>query len=146
MGKYEKSNERVISRAFARLQKNRDRVAEAGLRDLLESAMLYALGEHDNRHWLHKSTANSYGWCILHDGHAVAHKVNEGRHGDGNAFSDMMNASREVPQVGWVGILLASMQGDRPMYFAVDYEMSLLHETVNVTKANFGTFFKPITI
>lgn len=145
MGKYEKANERTITRAFARMQKNRDRIMEAGLRDLLENAMLYALGEHDNHHWLHKSTANSYGWCILHNGHAVAHKVNEGRHGDGNAFSDMMAASREVSQVGWVGILLASMQGDRPMYFAVDYEMSLLHETANVTKANFGLFFKPIT-
>jgi len=143
--RYEKRNERVIRNAFKRLPASKDRVARKGLEDLLENAMLYALGEHDHRHWLHKSTANSYGWAIVHNGSVVAHKVNEGRHGDGNAYSDMMSVARGVSQSGWIGILLASMHGDRPMYFAVDYERALLEETADVTKENFGLFFNIVT-
>lgn len=143
---YERRNESVIRRAFSRLSRSKDAVIEAGMKDLLENAMLFAIGEHDNRHWLHKSTANSYGWCILHNGVGVAHKVNEGRHGDGNAFSDMMAVSREVSQVGWVGILLASMHGDRPMYFAVTYEEGLLLETGKHMAETFTKYFKPIAI
>ena len=143
---YARRNESVIRRAFSRLSRSKDAVIEAGMKDLLENAMLFAIGEHDNRHWLHKSTANSYGWCILHNGVGVAHKVNEGRHGDGNAFSDMMAVSREVSQVGWVGILLASMHGDRPMYFAVTYEEVLLLETGKHMAETFARHFKPIAI
>lgn len=144
MAGYQQRNKSVIERAFKRLSVNKDRVIEEGMKDLLENAMLYALGEHDNRHWLHKSTANSYGWALLHNGEAVAHKVNEGRHGDGNALSDLMAVSREVSQTGWVGILLASLHGDRPMYFAVDYEEGLLEETADHASDNFKRFFKPI--
>lgn len=144
MARYQQRNNTVIRKAFARLLGSKERVIEEGMKDLLENAMLYAIGEHDNRHWLHKSTANSYGWTLLHNGEAVAHKVNEGRHGDGNAFSDMMNVSREVSQTGWVGILLASLHGDRPMYFAVTYEEGLLEETADHARESFERFFKPI--
>lgn len=150
MNRQEKRNDSVLKKGFARLLSSKDRSAEEGLKDLLENAMLYALGEHDLHHWFHKSTENSYGWCLLHDGHSVASKVNEGRHGGGNAYEQLMAASREVPQTGWVGILLASFRAgdDRPnprmFYFSVDYEMEILNRTTGHIEADFNRFFKPL--
>lgn len=143
-------NNAVIGKAFSRLSRNKDSVIERGMKDLLEDAMLFALGEHDATHWFHKSTENSYGWCLLHDGKGVAHKVNEGRHGGGNAFEQMMEASRDVPQTGWVGIILASFRAgdDKPaprmFYFSIDYEMTILSNTADNVKRQFDRFFKPL--
>ena len=139
--RYEKRNESVIKRAFTRLQQSKDRVIEAGMKEMLNTAMLAALSFHDNTHWLHKSTANSYGWCVLHNGEMVSYGVNEGRHGDGNALSDMMAVSRNAKKEGWVGIVLAAMHGDRPMFFAADYEMWVLLLAADDTRENFGLFF-----
>ena len=139
MASYVSRNESVINKAFSRLSKNKDKVIEKGMKDLLENAMLYAIGAHDHNHWFHKSTADTYGWMLLHDGVGVAHNVNEGRHGEGAAYAGLMAVSREVPQTGWVGVLLAYM--GEPMYFVVEYEDEILTETRNVTKENFGLFF-----
>lgn len=144
MASNERNNQKVIRSAFRRLAGSKDSAIESGMKDLLENAMLFAIGEHDNRHWFHKATANSYGWVLLHDGRAVAHKVNEGRHGDGNAYGNLMEVSREVSQAGWVGILVASMEGENPMFFAVDYEIGLLQETAIHSREDFNRFFKPL--
>jgi len=145
MAGYLTRNNAVIDGAFARLRNSKDRVIEAGMKDLLEVAMLGALSLHDTTHWLHKSTENSYGWCLLHDGVGVAMKVNEGRHGSGRAREQLMAVSREVSQKGWVGILLASMEGDRPMYFSIDYEDWILALTADDIRDNFKLFFNPLS-
>lgn len=139
---YVSRNNAVIKKAFSRLGRNKDRVIEAGMKDLLENAMLYAIGAHDNDHWFHKSTADTYGWILLHNGEGVAHNVNEGRHGEGNAYGELMAVSRTVKQTGWVGVLLAYM--GEPMYFVVEYEESILEQTADITKENFGLFFNVI--
>lgn len=145
MGKYESKNNSVIKRGFSRLSGSKDRVIEAGMKDLMENAMLAALSFHDATHWVHKATENSYGWCVLHDGRAVASKTNDGRHGTGNAYQQMMAVSRTVSQTGWVGILLASMKGEGPMYFAVDYEEWILLLTEQDIRENWRLFFNPIS-
>ena len=146
MAGYQQRNNTVIQKAFDRFTVSSQKVIERGMIDLLENAMLFAIGEHDFKHWLHKSTANSYGWALLHDGVVIANKVNDGRHGDGSALSDLMLVSKQVPQIGWVGILLASLHGDRPMFFAVTYEISLLGRTVIHTLDNFNRYFRPIAV
>lgn len=145
MGKYESRNASVIKKGFSRLSRSKDNVIEAGMKDLLENAMLAALSFHDASHWIHKSTENSYGWCLLHDGRAVASKTNEGRHGTGNAYQQLMAASRVVSQNGWVGILLASLAGEVPMYFAVNYEEWILLLTAQDIRENWRLFFNPIS-
>lgn len=150
MERLERRNDTVIQRGFNRLLSNKDRALGEGMKDLMENAMLYALGEHDATHWFHKSTENSYGWCAVHNGQVVATKVNEGRHGGGNALVQLMSASKEVPQSGWVGIVLASFRvgDDRPsprmFYFSVDYEMEILARTASHSQSEFSRFFKPI--
>ena len=144
-------NMSAFKKGFARLSSDKDRIIEAGMRDLMESAMLNALGEHDATHWFHKSSENSYGWCVVHDGNAVAIRVNEGRHGTGNAYGQLMSVVGEVPQAGWVGILLASFVGgdERPkyriIYFDVDFEMTILDEVMNHIETEFDSYFKPLT-
>ena len=135
-------NNSVIEKGFSRLLSNKDRVIEEGMKALLENAMLYAIGAHDHNHWFHKSTADTYGWILLHDGKGIAHNVNEGRHGEGNALGDLLAVSREVSQKGWVGVLLAYM--GEPMYFVVEYEESILEQTADITRENFGLFFNVI--
>ena len=147
---YESRNNSAIKKGFSRLSSDKDKIVEAGMKDMMEQAMLFALGVHDANHWFHKSSENSYGWCVVHDGQGIAFKVNEGRHGSGNAYEQLMVASREVPQTGWVGILLASFRGvdDRPkpriIYYDVDYEMTVLSETRIETEEQFNQFFKPL--
>lgn len=141
---YKIRNDLVISSAFRRCVKSKDRVIEEGMKSLMENAMLAALSFHDDTHWIHKATDNSYGWCVLHDGRSVALKVNEGRHGEGKARQQLMAASRLVSQTGWVGILLASMEGDTPMYFAVNYEEWILLVTADDIRENWRLFFNPL--
>jgi len=142
--RYESRNNTTITRAFRRFPSRKDSIIENGMKSLLENAMLAALSFHDDTHWIHKSTANSYGWCLLRDGRAVAHHTNEGRHGTGNAYQQLMAASRSVSRKGWVGILLASMDGDVPMYFAVNYEEWVLLVTEADVRENWRLFFNPL--
>lgn len=142
---YIQKNKSVIKRGFKRLVTSEERVIEEGMKDLMENAMIAALSFHDATHFIHKSTENSYGWCVLHNGRAVASKTNDGRHGSGNAYEQLMAVSRNVSQDGWVGILLASMEGDRPMYFAVNYEEWILLLTENDIRENWRLFFNVVS-
>ena len=142
---YIQKNKSVIKRGFKRLVTSEERVIEEGMKDLMENAMIAALSFHDATHFIHKSTENSYGWCVLHNGRAVASKTNDGRHGSGNAYEQLMAVSRNVSQDGWVGILLASMEGDRPMYFAVNYEEWILLLTANDIRENWRLFFNVVS-
>ena len=65
---YKIRNDLVIGSAFRRCVKSKDRVIEEGMKSLMENVMLAALSFHDDTHWIHKATENSYGWCVLHDG------------------------------------------------------------------------------
>jgi hypothetical protein len=142
---HESRNNAVIKSGFSRLTDAKNRVIESGMKDMMENAMLAALSFHDASHWLHKSTENSYGWCVLHNGRSVAMRVNEGRHGTGNAEQQLMAASRNVSDTGWVGILLASLEGDRPMYFAVNYEEFILTLTEQDIRDNWRLYFNVIS-
>lgn len=148
MANLERKNSATIKRAFKRLQDNFDVVAEAGMKALLQNAMIYALTSHDQKHFGHRITRDSYGWLLLHDGRAVAHEVNEGRHGEGSAYSSLMDVSREVPAKGWIGILLASMEAETDhssnIFFVVEYEQDILRETEDSLRSNFGKYFKKL--
>lgn len=148
MPSLQKRNDDVIKRAFRTLVGSRDAAIEAGMRSLMQNAMLYAIGIHDNTHYGHRITANSYGWLLMHNGSTVDIVVNEGRHGEGRARDDLMEVSREAKQTGWVGILLASMEAETDrsgnVYFVVEYEQDILRETQESIKDSFNRYFKPL--
>ena len=136
---------RVVSDSLKRLVKNNDVVIENALVQMMDNAVLYALRSHDENHRMHIEMGDSYGWVILHDGNAVKHKVTEGKgQPAGNAYASMMRIARDVAGPGWIGIVVAGMNSSRPMYFAVDYEMGILYETIDHTEQTGLNRFKPI--
>lgn len=134
---YQKQNERTIDRAFRRMVDNKDMVIEKKMIELLQNAVYFALRSHDETHDMHINMGDSYGWVLLHDGKAVRHEITAGGDAEvearSNAYTELMSVSREVPQVGWVGIILAGMHKDVPPYFEVDYEIGILQETFDHT-------------
>ena len=134
---YQQKNNRTIDRAFSRMLTETDTAIESKMVELLKSAVLYALDAHDETHDMHINMGDSYGWLLLHDGKPVKYEVTTG--GDlemearSNAYTELMAVSREVSQIGWVGIILAGMHKDVPPYFEVDYEIGILHQTFDHT-------------
>lgn len=144
------ANDRKIKAGFKRLGLRKDTIIEDGMKRLMDNAMMFALAAHDHDHWFHKTTDNSYGWLVLHDGVHVAHRLNTGRHGEGDAYSELMRASESAPKTGWVGILLADMGEvrDNPRgkfyIFQLDYEIGVLELTRQDIEKEFHTYFKPL--
>lgn len=147
MGRLQSNNSRAIREGFKGLVSAKDLAIERGMKDLLQVAMMFALTGHDNVHFGHKITRDSYGWVLLHDGKYVAHNVNEGQHGEGSAYALLMEKSKSVGP-GWVGILLASMEAEiehtRNVYFVVSYEEDILLSAQEDIKHAFHRFFKPL--
>lgn len=144
-----KNNEKAIEQGFKEFRGGIDSIYEKAMRELLHDAMVYALAAHDGSpHFGHVVTADSYGWLLLHDGKAVAWETNSGRHGEGHAYTELMSVSREAPQSGWVGILLASMEAEmeriRNVWFVVGYEQDILNNTRGNIEDSFGKYFKPV--
>lgn len=143
-------NERKIKAGFQRLGLLKDIAIEDGMKRLMDSAMMLALATHDHDHWFHKSTDNSYGWLVLHDGAHVAHRTNTGRHGEGSAYTELMRASESAPKTGWVGILLADMgevhdnKKGKYYLFHLDYEINVLNITSEHVERVFTRYFKPL--
>lgn len=143
-------NDRKIKAGFKRLGILKDTIIENGMRRLMNDAMMVALATHDHDHWFHKSTDNSYGWLVLHDGAHVDHRTNTGRHGEGSAYTELMRASESAPKTGWVGILLADMgevhdnKKGKYYLFHLDYEINILELTRQDIEEQFDTYFKPL--
>lgn len=147
---YKSDNDRKIKAGFKRFGLLKDIIIENGMRRLMNDAMLATLANHDHDHWFHKSTDNSYGWLVLHNGAHVDHRTNTGRHGEGDAYAELMRASESAPKNGWVGILLADMgevrdHGKQKLYiFHLEYEIDLLNITRADVENQFHTYFKPL--
>ena len=149
-GRYENRNRSVIRKAFGRLPKSKDAMIEAGLSNLLREAMTYAVTNHDHHHFAHRILADSYGWAVVHNGIIRNLQVNGGRHGRGTAEEQLRRVARNVSTEGWVGILLSSMVAEygrrKPIYFEVDYEMDILHATIEEVSNDFSRYFRPIAV
>lgn len=141
-------NDQVVKNALERLSRDKDVIIEDGMQRILSDAMNYAISIHDYEHFGHRTTDNSYGWCLLHNGEIKHIFVNDGRHGEGEAGMQLRDAASSINKSGWVGIILASMtvtnEKGRPIYFEIDYEMGVLDMTIDEIKDNFNVYFKPI--
>lgn len=144
-----RDNNRTIDKAFKRLVLNKDKIVEAGMKRLMAYAMDYALSSHDHVHWGHRTTGDSYGWALVHNGSIVALNINAGHHGEGEAERQLRQAVGSVSSSGWVGILLASLrvENDRnsSILFNIDYELDLLNATQDEIRDYFTQYFKPIS-
>ncbi len=144
---YARQNRATIRNAFGRLTRGYDVFIESGMSQLLDDAMNYAISIHDHGHFGHRTTEDSYGWVLIHNGEIKQLKVNEGRHGSGNAESQLRSVASEISEKGWIGVVLASMtvsNGRKPLFFEVSYELGVLNFTADEIADHFNEYFKPL--
>lgn len=137
-----RSNESVIERAFARLASSEEKIVRDGLRRTLDEAVRYALAIHDGRHRRHIESGDTYGWVIIHDGVSVQLAVNARGEAIGDVTARLLRMEGRVRRTGWVGVVMAGM--NPPSFFALDYEMDVMHDTVSMTERTFAEKFKPV--
>lgn len=137
-----RDNNSVIEAAFARLAAAEERSVREGLRRTLEEAVRYALDIHDERHQRHLASGDTYGWLIVHDGAAVQMEVRSAGEAIGDVTARLLRMEGRVRRTGWVGVVMAGM--NPPSFFALDYEMDVMNDTVAMTARTFAENFKPV--
>ena len=60
----------------------------------------------------------------------------------GRATKQLRAKLKELPQKGWVGVVMAGL--DPASYFSLEYEEKMLTYSKRVTQINFSQYFKKI--
>lgn len=139
---YERQNEKVIKAAFARLAKSKDMSIRMGMYRLLERAVKAALEFHDEDHQSHIEMGDTYGWMLVVNGRIDKIEVNAEAEKVGQASQMLRTYEGKVPNVGYVGVVMAGMQPAN--FFTINYEKRILESTIQITKHNFNQFFRKI--
>lgn len=137
---YEKQNEKVIKAAFARLAKSKDMSIRMGMYRLLERAVKAALEFHDEGHQSHIELGDTYGWMLVVNGRIDKIEVNAEAEKVGQASQMLRTYEGKVPNVGYVGVVMAGMQPAN--FFTINYEKRILESTIQITKYNFNQYFR----
>lgn len=139
---YERQNDKVIKAAFARLAKSKDMSIRMGMYRLLERAVKAALEFHDEDHQSHIEMGDTYGWMLVVNGRIDKIEVNAEAEKVGQASQMLRTYEGKVPNVGYVGVVMAGMQPAN--FFTINYEKRILESTIQITKYNFNQFFRKI--
>lgn len=138
-------NEKVINKAFERLNATKHRTIIDGLRGLLDAAVTFALQRHHERHLGgHLESGDSYGWAIGYKGSVVDLKITVGtNYAEDASVEDTLNfLASEHSDAGYVGIVMAGME---PSYFyKVEHEEEILYDTINLVAGDFDRYFMQI--
>lgn len=137
-----RKNTATIRDAFAMLTKTKDEVIEAGMYDVLENAVHVALEAHNEERQSHIQIGDTYGWMLVHNHKIVEISVVATDDNRGNATKQLREKLRELPETGWIGVVMAGMQPAN--YFSIAYEIGTLEHAKNITLLNFYNFFRPI--
>jgi hypothetical protein len=140
--RYERQNEKVIKAAFARLVKSKDMSIRMGMYRLLERAVKATLEFHDEDHQSHIEMGDTYGWMLVVNGRIDKIEVNAEAEKVGQASQMLRTYEGKVPNVGYVGVVMAGMQPAN--FFTINYEKRILESTIQITKYNFNQFFRKI--
>ena len=143
MTRQQRNNDRVIDNAIRKLMERKDKIVEAGFLAFMQSAMDYLVDVHNSSdHHVNEDSTLACG--VIHNGSVVkiwGHKGTEQVKWK-KATWRLQNIVPELPQKGWVGVLLSGMKG----WYAVEKEMNHLTDTVSWSKENFAKYFKPYTV
>ena len=138
----ENANKLTIKNAFARLMATKDEVVEAGMYDLLENAVHIALQAHNEQHQNHIEIGDTYGWMLVHNHRIKEIAVVSTANNKGRATKQLRAKLKELPQKGWVGVVMAGL--DPASYFSLEYEEKMLTYSKRVTQINFSQYYKKI--
>ena len=143
-------NGQAIKRGLKWLRERTDVTIERGMRELLPYSMGVAIADHDNVHFGHRTTSNSYGVALLHYGEVVFLETNtNGHHGHGNADEILRSQASNYSEYEWIGLVLADMTAERDesrknrtIFFDEEYELEVLQFTKEDIKYRYPNFFK----
>ena len=135
-------NKQTIKNAFARLMAAKDEVIEAGMYELLENAVQIALKAHNEQHSNHIEIGDTYGWMLVHNHRIKEIAVVSTANNKGRATKQLKAKLKELPQKGWVGVVMAGLQPAK--YFSLEYEEKMLTYSKRITQINFSQYFKQI--
>ena len=148
MRRLERKNDYAIKRGFRWLAAVEQKITERGMLAMLADSLAFALEVHDNVHFGHRTTENSFAWGLVKDGTLVAYDVNDGHHGSGDAEAQLKRLAQAMPAGKWVGIVLADMTAERSgrknktIVFDEGYENEVLIITEEEAKSNYPQYFK----
>lgn len=151
----EQKNEQTITNRFDSVMLLKNLGIRSMMKKTLNKAMAYALSEHEANHVNHLIYGNTYGWMIVHDGVVEELVVNSGKKGNGKADGQLLHVASLVPDKGWYGVLLASMNEHEnahdamkahSQYYVVSYERAILLDTVNMTSTEFDSLFVKLKV
>jgi len=137
------NNDAVIDKSIQKFIERRDKIVEKGFMAFMQSAMDYLVSVHNaSDHHVNEDSTLACG--VVHDGQVVKIWGHDGTEQVRwkKATWRLQNIVPELPQKGWVGVLLSGMKG----WYAVEKEMGHLHDTISWSKGNFAKYFKPYTV
>ena len=135
-----KRNEKTIMKAFSGLQHNKHNHLVAGLKSLLQDAVMFIYEQHRmDGHMNHLEYGDTYGWALYYNGQLVEKKINTGSRVSDFSVSDELE-SRIAESKGYVGIVMAGM--DPAVFFWEKHEIPYMEETAAMIAAEYLRFFQ----
>lgn len=151
----EQQNAQKITNRMDSVIRLKDLALRRMMTDTLNKAMEYALKKHTDVHINHLVYGNTYGWMLVHNGAVEELVVNSGKKGDGRADSQLLQVASLLPDTGWHGVVLATMNAfdnahdaykSHAAYYSIVFEDGVLIDTANFTATEFDTHFKRLKV
>ena len=135
-----KRNEKTIMKAFTGLQHNKHNHLVAGMKGLLQDAVMFIYEQHMmDGHPNHLEYGDTYGWALYYDGELLAKVVNKGP--DASDFSVSRELEAEISaSKGYVGIVMAGMNPE--VLFWQKYEIPYMELSMDMIAAEYPKFFR----
>lgn len=123
---------------------NKEKHSQDVMISCLKSAYEYAMELHEQtEHNLHLIMGGDFGWALVHNGNLVKYFVNAGKNNKGTARQRLENIAQNVPNKGWIGIVMAGMESAN---YHTNFEFGVLRADARMTKAEFEKRFTKIKI
>lgn len=133
-------NNKTITKAFNGLQHNKHNHLVAGLKGLLQDAVMFIYEQHRiDGHTNHLEYGDTYGWALYYNGQMIYKKINTGPYVSDFSVSDELE-SRIAASKGYVGVIMAGM--NPAAFFWEKHEIPYMELTADMIAAEYLRFFQ----
>ncbi len=135
-----KRNDKTIMKAFNGLQHNKHNHLIAGMKGLLQDAVMFIYEQHRvDGHMNHLEYGDTYGWALYYNGQMIDKKINSGPEVSDFSVSDELD-SRIAASKGYVGVIMAGMNPE--VVFKDEFEIPYMELTADMIAAEYLRFFQ----
>lgn len=135
-----KRNDKTIMKAFNGLQHNKHNHLIAGMKGLLQDAVMFIYEQHRvDGHMNHLEYGDTYGWALYYNGQMIDKKINSGPEVSDFSVSDELD-SRIAASKGYVGVIMAGM--NPAAFFWEKHEIPYMELTADMIAAEYLRFFQ----